>query len=86
MRLLAASLTAMALMIAPASAQFSGAGNTSAGTDADMREKHQQRLRDEIDRKYLESVKRRGQHSQAVDASNDPWAGVRSSTPARSSR
>lgn len=85
MRLLVASLAAMALLVPPASAQFSSAGGTKAASDVEMQEKQRQRVRDEIDRKYLDAVKRTRQSSGA-DASNDPWAGIRSSTPSRSPR
>lgn len=85
MRLLAAglvaSLAAVTLMALPAHAQLGGGSN-----DADLQYKLDQKAREDINQRYLDTVKRTRRTLSEPETNNDPWAGLRSTKPERPAR
>jgi len=86
MRLLAAGLVAsfaaMPLMALPAHAQFGGGGSN----DADVQYKLDQKAREDINQRYLDTVKRTRRTLAEPETNNDPWAGLRSTKPEKRPR
>ncbi len=82
-RMALAGLAVLAFAVHPAAAQMSMGGGKA---DSPVEKQHQQLLKDraEIDRQYRATVKRNLQGPS--DAANDPWANIRNTTPAKSTR
>lgn len=75
-RIVAIAALLTALPAAAAYAQF----NTGAGakTPLELQEEERKRLRQEDDRNYQSTVRRRTNEAAPTSAANDPWANVRS--------
>jgi 1,2-phenylacetyl-CoA epoxidase catalytic subunit len=76
MRLLAATLTAAALLVQPAAAQFN-TGKKESQVEKDYQQLQKDRA--EIDRQYRETVKRNLRNEG--NTANDPWANFRNAPP-----